>query len=169
MTRIINGLTNITTGLNIEDEEKGALYLPAMGWGPHNRGPQVVSFQWNELQMWPNAGFMCGDPSAPFALLGQDARDMDLFGPWSLGLGGHNSPYYLTGYCKDTNNNPLGGAVVQAFVTSTDQYVAETVCDDRGFYQVPCQSTVAHYLVAYYPGSPDKAGSSVNTLVPTRG
>jgi hypothetical protein len=119
--------------------------------------------------MWPNAGLMSGDPSVPFGLLGQDARENDIFGPWSLGLGGHNSPYYLTGYCKDGSNNPIGGAIVQAFVTATDAFVAETTCDDRGFYQVPCQAAVAHYLVAYCPGSPDRAGSSVNTLVPARG
>jgi hypothetical protein len=155
--------------LQIADEEKGALWIPARGFGWHNRGPHAVSFQWADLQQWTWSGFMCGDRSTPFGLLGQDAAEMDYFGPWSLGLGGKNSPYYLTGICKDASDNPLGGAIVQAFVTLNDSYVSETRCDDRGYFQAPCFEQVPHYLVAYYPGSPDKAGASVNTLVPTRG
>lgn len=155
--------------IELTDEEKGALWIPALGYGFHNRGPQAQAFFWDERAMWPRSGFMAGDRSVPTSVLSLDAGDRDDFGPWSLGLGGKNSPFYLTGYCKDASNNPLGGAIVQAFVTSTDAYVSETRTDDRGWYQAPCYEAVQHYLVAYYPGSPDKAGSSVNTLVPTRG
>lgn len=155
--------------LRIDDEEKGALWLPALGYGYHNRGPQALAFFWDERAMWPRAGFMAGDRSVPTSVLGMDAGDRDDFGPWSLGISGHNSPYFLTGYCRDADGAPIGGATVQAFVTATDQFVAETACDDRGFYQVPCQAEVPHYLVAYYPGAPAKAGTSVNTLVPARG
>lgn len=155
--------------IEITDEEKGGLWLPALGYGYRNRGPQALSFQWNPDQRWPSAGLMSGDRSVPLCLLSQDAGDTDIFGPWSLGLSGHRSPYFLTGICKDASDNVIGGATVQAFITSTDAYAGEAITDDRGVYQVGLDTNVAHYLVAYYPGAPDKAGSSVNTLIPTRG
>lgn len=72
------------------------------------------------------------------------------------------------GTTKDASSVPIGGAVVQTFVTSTDAYVSETTSDDNGRYEAGTPNAgVAHYLVAYIPGSPDRAGTTVNTLIPT--
>jgi len=159
---------SVTTGqITIWDAENNPLYLPSIGYGYRDRGPQAVSFQWNTRQMWPWAGFLSGDPSVRLCPFGGDARDMDIFGPWSLGLGGTRRPLFLRGICKDSIGNILGGAIVQAFITATDIFVAEQATDDRGQFEIPCILPVAHYLVAYYPGSPDKSGASVNTLIPS--
>lgn len=161
-----NAANAMQTG--IFDEEKSGLWQPTYGWGYQDRGPQALAWQWATIQMWPQSGFLSGNPSVPLCLFGQDAAQMDYYEPWNLGISGHNTPYFLQGTCKDSLGNILGGAIVQAFITSTDAFDGQTTCDDRGVFQVPCFSTEAHYLVAYYPGAPDKAGSTVNTLIPAR-
>jgi len=62
----------------------------------------------------------------------------------------------------------LGAAVVQGFITSTDAFVNQMVSDSGGYYEfcTPFPG-VQHYLVAYKAGSPDVAGTTVNTLLPT--
>jgi hypothetical protein len=62
----------------------------------------------------------------------------------------------------------VSGAVVQAFRTSDDVLVAETTADSNGQYEAGrCETGVSHYLVAYRAGSPDIAGTTVNTLTGT--
>jgi hypothetical protein len=52
-------------------------------------------------------------------------------------------------------------------VTSTDVYTGEAQSRADGSYAVPTQYPgVAHYMVAYIPGSPDRGGTTVNTLIP---
>lgn len=150
------------------DEEWSGLYSPQFGWGYRDRGAQSQCWTWETQQRWPWSRMCSGDPSSPLAVFGSDCSQRGEFEPQNLGISGHNSPYYLQGTCKDSLGNALGGAIVQAFTTADDLFVSQIACDDRGVYMVPCQTTAAHYLVAYYPGSPDKAGSTVNTLIPAR-
>lgn len=147
--------------ITVWDGEHNPLFLPQFGWGYRNTGPQAVAWQWENLQRWPYGIFLSGSPDIPLSPMAPTYYE-----PWSLGTGGKSRPWFLRGTCKDVALNALGGAVVQAFITSTDAFVAEAQCDSAGYYQVPCQLLVPHYLVAYYPGSPDLAGATVNTLIP---
>ena len=73
---------------------------------------------------------------------------------------------YITGTTKDSNGNVLAGCTVKAYITSTDQEIGATVSDGAGFFKVPIgQTSGPYYLVAYKAGSPDVAGTTVNTLV----
>jgi len=153
--------------LTITDEERGDLWKPARNFGYRNRGPQAISWEWGPMNSWPKSGFMSGDPSVPLCALSQDAQQSDSYGPWNLGISGHQRPYFIRGTCKDSGGNPLGGAVVQCFRTSDDLYVSEVACDDRGVYEVGTPYIgVDHYLVALY-ASGNLAGSTVNTLRPS--
>jgi hypothetical protein len=73
------------------------------------------------------------------------------------------------GQCKDGIGNPIGGAVVAGFITATNECVGVTATDDQGRYELGCPKSPGdqHYLVAYVDSSPDLAGTTVNTLVPT--
>jgi hypothetical protein len=64
---------------------------------------------------------------------------------------------------------PVANAIVQGYVTSTDAYVGEVQANNDGTYTLGTETLpgVAHYLVAYKPGSPDIAGTTVNTLTST--
>ena len=73
----------------------------------------------------------------------------------------------IIGTTKDSGGTALGSCIVQGFVTATDAYVGAVTSDPGGYYELPTTNTGQHYLVAYKAGSPDVAGTSVNTIVPT--
>jgi hypothetical protein len=151
--------------LAIQDEEKGDLWKPAWGYGYQNRGPQAISWQWNKDQRWPSSGMMSGDPSVPFGLLGMDARESGIYGPWNLGISGHSRPYFIRGICKDGSGNILGGAVVYAVRASDNVMVGSVACDDRGVFECPTLDTTPHFVHSFY-ASGSLAGRSVATLTP---
>jgi hypothetical protein len=75
---------------------------------------------------------------------------------------------FIMGRVADSSGNPIGGAVVRGFRSSNNMFVRETKSDSNGMYELGTEfAGEQHYLVAYVSGSPDIAGTTVNTLVPT--
>ena len=76
--------------------------------------------------------------------------------------------WIISGVTKDSAGAALGSCTVHLFNTGTDVECAETVSDASGNYSfsVPGNSS-ANYMVAYLAGSPDVAGTTVNTIYPT--
>lgn len=91
------------------------------------------------------------------------------FEPYSCDGEGTQSMNFLCGTCKDSGGTAVANAIVQAFVTATDEYKGEVQGRLDGTYCLGVQSakSTPHYLVAYKAGSPDIAGTTVNTLLPT--
>lgn len=81
------------------------------------------------------------------------------------------SRYIITGTTRDSTGAPLGNCAVELFETQNPSVVrAQTTSDANGLFTVV--STVpplAFFLVAYLPGSPDVAGTTVNTLTTVPG
>lgn len=75
----------------------------------------------------------------------------------------------IKGQCLDSGSAPVANAIVQGFVTSTDAFVGEVSAAADGTYNLMTEqlTTTPHYLVAYKAGSPDIAGTTVNTLLST--
>jgi hypothetical protein len=74
----------------------------------------------------------------------------------------------ITGVTKDSNGNILGSCVVELYETATDIALYKTTSDAvTGYYSFTCArySPITHYVVAYKAGSPDVAGTTVNTLL----
>jgi hypothetical protein len=74
-------------------------------------------------------------------------------------------PYGLTGVTKDSTGAPLAAVTVQLVRTADQSPVHRTTSDANGVYVIAASQVLQHYLVAYKPGVPDVAGTSVNTLV----
>lgn len=93
----------------------------------------------------------------------------DLFEPYSCDGEGTQTKRFIKGTVVDASDVAVSGANVQGFITSTDAYVGEVQSRDDGSYDLPTETIagVQHYLVAYKPGSPDTAGTTVNTLTST--
>lgn len=93
----------------------------------------------------------------------------DLFEPYSCDGEGTQSKNFLRGTCKDSGGTPVANAIVQAFVTATDAFAGQVAGNTDGTYTLGVEQSKAtpHYLVAYKAGSPDIAGTTVNTLLPT--
>ena len=74
-------------------------------------------------------------------------------------------------YTDITGNNSFArsGGVVPDVSEPSDIEVAEMISDAGGNYSfyvdAPTAAPSTYYIVAYLPGSPDRAGTTVNTLV----
>lgn len=77
--------------------------------------------------------------------------------------------FKLSGTTKDSSGAALGNCVVDWFNTADDVKISSTTSDANGLFEFRTagQPPNAYYLVAYKAGSPDVAGTTVNTLVGT--
>jgi hypothetical protein len=73
--------------------------------------------------------------------------------------------FNLAGITRDSAGAILGNCRVELFITGRDVSIAETVSDAVGAFAFDMPGTGPFYLVAYKLGSPDVAGTTVNTLV----
>jgi hypothetical protein len=79
--------------------------------------------------------------------------------------------HLIPGVTRDAGGNPLGNCVVECFQTSTNTLIDRTVSDANGNFTISATTApyggLTYFLVAYKPGSPDVAGTTVNTLTGT--
>ena len=73
--------------------------------------------------------------------------------------------FSISGITKDSAGAALGNCVIKLYRTSDDLESYSTVSDDSGNYILPVNNLTQWYAVAYKAGSPDVAGTTVNTLV----
>ena len=73
----------------------------------------------------------------------------------------------ITGITKDSTGAVLGNCTLELFYTNDDVLVGKTMSDSNGVYTFLVGSAFPCYVVAYKTGSPDVAGTTVNTLTAT--
>lgn len=73
----------------------------------------------------------------------------------------------ISGTTKDSAGAALGNCDVVLFRTQDDSKASETQSDASGNYRMDASTALQHYAVAYKAGSPDVAGTTVNTLTGT--
>ena len=74
--------------------------------------------------------------------------------------------YTIAGQTLDSAGNPLGSCVATLFSTSNDLLRDKTISDASGNYNFKSAYRGRQYYVVFYKvGSPDVAGTTVNTLV----
>jgi len=152
--------------LQIADEARCDLSSPRFNWNYQLRCKESVGNPSAWMELWPTSRFASGDPSVNLALFGQDWGEAGRFELPSTIARGAVRPWFFRGICKDSGENPLGGAVVTAYLTAGDVAVGTCACNDKGMYECPTQFYgAAHYLVARY-ASGNLAGATVNTLTP---
>ena len=145
------------------------LHEPRWSW--QQRGPKT----WKDKNAWRSGwsfGFRFeggnGSGQDGSAAIGLDLESPDLFEPYSCDGEGTQSMKFLKGQCVDASGTVIPGATVQAFRTSDDAFAGyEVQSRADGSYDLATNFPgVGHYIVAYIAGSPDRAGTTVNTLVP---
>jgi hypothetical protein len=73
----------------------------------------------------------------------------------------------ISGITLDASGAPLPSCAVELFLTRGDVNVDQTVSGPNGVYSFKsAQLGQTYYIVAYKAGSPDVAGTTVNTLTP---
>lgn len=81
-------------------------------------------------------------------------------------VGGY-ARYSLSGVSRDSAGAALGGCTVKVFLTGNDTKQFETVSDGSGNWSIDVGANPGpFYYVEYKIGSPDQAGTSINTNVP---
>lgn len=77
------------------------------------------------------------------------------------------APYYrIAGVTKDSSGVPLGNCSVHLFRTSDDVEIDMVQSDASGNYEFRSATLItSYYVLAYKQGTPDVAGTSVNTLI----
>ncbi len=134
-------------------------------WNTTGRSAQLAP--WADAQLWPMSRMMCGDPNAPVSLFGTDSSDFARWGAMP-DEGGSQSMLKFRGVTRNSSGVALGGGVVGVFLTSTNLALRQVTADASGYFEVPSEyANVNHYLVGYKPGTPDVAGTTLNTLQPT--
>ena len=136
------------------------------GFGREYSFTGLPSRPWEDGFLWPRSYLASGSGSSS-PMLSEDSGSR---GKWSTTVDdateGGSQQKKITGNTLDSTGALLGSVVVQGFVTATDAYVGQTVSDANGWYSLPTPYVGQHYIVAYKPGSPDVAGTTVNTIVP---
>lgn len=75
--------------------------------------------------------------------------------------------WLITGVTRDSAGVALGNCTVHLFNRNSDIEIAEMVSDASGNYSFTIDGNgQQRYAVAYLAGSPDVAGTTVNTLIP---
>lgn len=148
------------------------LHRRDMQWNIWDRGAQQQP--WADALLWPSTSMIAGDPAtAAGGLVNQDASNMRRWAHPSSDAGtdfnsGGQGQKKIIGTTRDSTGTPLSSCIVQIFRTSDDLFVGQCTSDGAGYFEaLTPYSGVAHYLVCYKAGSPDIAGTSVNTLIPS--
>lgn len=76
----------------------------------------------------------------------------------------HERNYTISGVTKDSSGSALSNCTVLLFNTTTNTLEQTSVSDASGNYSFVVDKTRTWYAVSYKAGSPDVAGTTVNTL-----
>ncbi len=113
---------------------------------------------------WRRSGFGGGLGMQASAAI-QD--NMSQMWDWSVyaspGQGTH-VPKKVSGQVIDSNNNPVSGATVQLFNTSTGLLVDTQTTGAGGTYVANDPNATTNFANAYLSGSPDTAGTTIDTI-----
>ncbi len=86
--------------------------------------------------------------------------------PVKMLVSGMSGGYHICGTVR-YNGAPAGAVTLQVFRASDEVFVGQAISGPEGEYVVTVPTNVAHYIVGYVTGAPDKTGATVNTLIPT--
>jgi hypothetical protein len=73
--------------------------------------------------------------------------------------------YTIAGVTRDSTGAALASCAVRLVRTADNSVAAVGTSDGSGAYSLGASPAITHYAVAYKAGSPDVAGTTVNTLV----
>jgi hypothetical protein len=86
---------------------------------------------------------------------------------WNVYTTGSRHRMVFTGKTLNSSGAALGGCTVQLFNTATGLLVDTQTSDSSGNYKVTDPNNVACFMIAYLPGSPDVAGTTIDELTGT--
>jgi hypothetical protein len=117
---------------------------------------------WEDGKLWPRSRMLGSDSTA--MIVGMDAQFSGRWGEMAE-ESGSQTMLKFRGTTRDSTSAPLPQCVVLAYLAASGQLVGQVTSDNGGYFELPTQFTPdPHYLVSYKAGSPDVAGTTLNTL-----
>jgi hypothetical protein len=139
-------------------------------WSWQSNAPKVWKDRNRWYSLWSWGCRIGGGDLEGYAVNGAGGLSAkDLFEPYSCDGEGTQTLKFIKGQAVDASDVAISGANILAFRTSDDAFAGyEVQSRDDGSYDLATNFPgVNHYAVAYIAGSPDRAGTTANTLVPT--
>ncbi len=127
-------------------------------------------FEWNitSRRLWPQTQYRGSEGAASTAPLNSivNVWDLKLWTDNDAAAGQRRN--IVTGVTTDETGAILGSCLVKLYETASDNIVDTGVTSDAttGVYVATTPFSTACYAVAYKTGSPDREGTTVNTLTP---
>src|SRR6266581_813857 len=108
-----------------------------------------------------------GSPGSPVFVAGFGKTPTPMVDTYVPASSGTSSRYLISGVTRDGSGTALGNCMVEIYETVSNIFRGSTVSDAAGNYAVEIvgDRSVTLFAVAYLPGSPDVAGTTVNTLI----
>lgn len=138
-------------------------------WDFERRSSKTINDLNGWVCLWPRPSIQGATPGDGMMQMGQDSASANGYEPASCLWHGNQNIKFILGTCLDNSSAAVANAIVQCFRTSDDLFTGQVTANTDGTYTVPTPypSPTQHYLVAYKAGSPDIAGTTVNTLTAT--
>jgi len=111
--------------------------------------------------LWPRSSFGMMNSATAAAPLNNAAPQYWEWGYWPAGC---SRRVVITGIVQTSGGSPVSGATVVLFNTATNLPLDSFVSRSDGSYVLTDPYAAPCYAVAYHPGSPDTAGTTVDTL-----
>lgn len=145
------------TMLIADDKRNGDVFFPT-------QTPRSQKYPWEDGMLWPNSRTL----QSGQMMISEDAASSSArFMPWPEEAG-TAARKKLSGTTRNNAGVATGGMSVQALqAAGTAAADGVAVSDASGYYEIPVANPQGTYKVdAYLAGSPDIAGTTINTLVP---
>jgi hypothetical protein len=105
-------------------------------------------------------------PGGRFPLVVAGMSNRGRLGPGRFSSKRFYGRFTISGVTRDSSSNPIPNCDVHLFDTARDTELDQTTSDGSGNYTFSLGTNSGFfYVVAYKPGAPDVAGTTVNTLV----
>ena len=166
MSHISNGGGGPSPGGNILFHTDERTNAPWYGWDGQDSVPYTDDFLWPRSLIFGANGSLTGDCTMLDGM--RPLWDFDSFVNDKIAGQGVRL-MSVSGTTRNATGGVLGGCNVKLFQTGTDLELGTTISNaTTGAFTITSYvDNVTCYLVAYLPGSPDVAGTTVNTLTVT--
>jgi len=138
-------------------------------WSWQARSPKTWKDPNRWVSLWPTMGTGCLNGGGDGMGTDGTVSNWGQYEPYSCDGAGTQTLKFIKGMAVTAADVAISGANITGFRTSDNANAGYSVQSRTdGSYDLPTNfPNVAHYVSAYIAGSPDRGGTTLNTLVPT--
>jgi hypothetical protein len=113
--------------------------------------------------LWPRSRFLYSGMPPGYCVMDQFPLKYENW-TWFKMVGGTSERIAVQGQVVNSSGSGVSGVTVKLFDTPTNVMVDSTTTDANGNYDVGSYLSTNAFAIGYVTGSPDKAGTTINTI-----